>query len=72
MFEAKGIMKSSKYMLGCAAYLSQVKITDFHFSGAISKDTLVKIVFRSLRAEFKRSIARLSNLFDEKITMSSA
>jgi len=47
-------------------------MTDLHFSGAISKDTLDKKVFKSLRATFNRSMARWRDLLEEKMTISSA
>jgi len=59
-------------MLGGSTYLRRVKITDLHFSGAISKDTLNKEVFKSLRATFNSSMARWRDLLEEKMTKSSA
>jgi len=59
-------------MLRGSKYLRRVKMTDLHFSGAISRDTLDKIVFRSLRAVFNSSMARWRDLFEEKMTISSA
>jgi hypothetical protein len=49
-----------------------VKITELHFSGATSKDTLSKIIFRSLRAELRCSTATLRELLEVKMTISSA
>jgi hypothetical protein len=69
---AKGIVYSSKRMLEKSAYLRLVKMTDLHFSGAISRDRLVKIFFRSLRDDFIQSMARLRDLIEEKTNISFA
>jgi hypothetical protein len=47
-------------------------MTDLDFFGAISKETLIRISLRSLRARLRFSIARLRCLFEVKITRSSA
>jgi len=47
-------------------------MTDLHFSGATSKDNLIRIILRSFRAELMLSMEILRDLLEEKITRSSA
>jgi hypothetical protein len=62
----------SRSILGWFKYLRRVNITDLDFSGATSKETLIRISLRSLRARFRFLIAKLRCLFEVKITKSSA
>lgn len=59
-------------MFGALKYLCRVKITDLHFSGAVTNETLSSISLSSVRARFWRTIARSRDLLGVNITISSA